>query len=216
MPPDDLEPATLADLTDDGRVVGVLLAGETGAGLEVRGLSLLRSELRGVRLPGATLDGFSAEDVVWRDCDLAGLTLVRGVLRRCRFERCRMSGMVAADLVASGVTLVDCQADDAWLRMARLEHCELADCNLVASDWYGARVSDSRIVRCRLDGSELSTARFARVALHGTSVAGVRGANLKGTVIAPDQVLDVALAVFPTLGIAVRDEDEGKGEDERD
>jgi uncharacterized protein YjbI with pentapeptide repeats len=215
MPPDDLDPAALADLTDDRRLVGVLVAGDVGAGLEVSGLSLLRSELRGVRLPGATLDGLSAEDVVWRDCDLAGVTLGRAVLRGCRFERCRMSGLVAAELVASGVTLVECQADDAWLRMARLDHCELAGCNLTASDWYDARISDSRIVRCRLDGSELSSARFTRVALHGTSVAGIKGANLRGTVIAPDQMLDVALAIFPTLGIEIREDEDEEEEDDR-
>ncbi len=212
MPPDDLDPVALADLEDDRRLVGVLVAGGTAAGLAVSGLSLLRSELRGVRLPGATLDGLLAEDVVWRDCDLAGVTLGRAVLRDSRFERCRMSGLVAAELVASGVTLVECQMDDAWLRMARLEDCEFADCNLVAGDWYAARVSDSRILRCRLDGTELSAARFERVALHGTSLTGVRGADLRGTVIAPDQMLDVAAAIFPTLGIEVRDLDEDDDE----
>jgi uncharacterized protein YjbI with pentapeptide repeats len=214
MPPEDLDPLAVADLEDDRRLVGVLVAGGVGAGMEVSGLSLLRSEMRGVRLPGATLDGLLAEDVVWRDCDLAGVTLGQAVLRGSRFERCRMSGLVAAELVASRVTLVDCQADDAWLRMARLEQCELADCNLIGSDWYDARVSDSRILRCRLDGSELSAARFKRVALHGTSLAGVRGADLRGTVIAPDQMLDVASAIFPTLGIAVRDLDEHDAEDD--
>jgi len=44
------------------------------------------------------------------------------------------------------------------------------------------------------------------VALHGTSLEGIRGsAALRKLVIGPDQVLDVALAVFPSLGIRVED-----------
>ena len=114
---------------------------------------------------------------------------------------------MAAALAATDVRLVDCRADEAWFRMARFERVAFEGCDLTGSDWYEARVRHSRIVRCRLDGAELSKAAFDGVALHGTTLAGIRGAGrLRNLVIGPDQVVDVALAVFGPLGITVADE----------
>ncbi|HET6954445.1 MAG TPA: hypothetical protein VFI47_29035, partial [Acidimicrobiales bacterium] len=101
--PDGLAPAALDDLDDDATVDRVAIAGETAVDLAVRGLTLRRSRLAGVRLPGATFDHVEMVDVEWEDCDLSGLTLGIAVLARVEFRRCRLSGLVAPDLAASDV-----------------------------------------------------------------------------------------------------------------
>jgi uncharacterized protein YjbI with pentapeptide repeats len=204
--PDALVTAAVDLLGDDGALEGVRCDGGDVAGRSIEGLALHGADLVGCRFTGATLSGLDLLDVVLRDCDLSGASLAGAVLRRVTFERCRLSGLVANDLSASHVRISDCRADGAWLRAARFEHCDIADCEFTESDWYGAEVRRSRIVRTRLDGSELSTAVFADVALHGSSLAAVRGAALRDVVIGSDQVIDVAVAVFGSFGIVIDDE----------
>ena len=204
--PDVLDAAALDLAGDDDTLEGVRCDGGEAAGRCVDSLTLRAAVLVGCRLTGATLSGLDMLDVVVRDCDLSGANLAGAVLRRVTFERCRLSGLVANDLSATDVSVRDCRADGAWLRAARLEHCDIADSEMTGSDWYGAEVRRSRIVRTRLDESELSTAVFADVALHGSSLSGVRGAALRDVVIASDQVIEVAVAVFGTYGIVIDDE----------
>ena len=204
--PDVLDAAALDLAGDDDTLEGVRCDGGEAAGRCVDGLTLRAAVLVGCRLTGATLSGLDMLDVVVRDCDLSGANLAGAVLRRVTFERCRLSGLVANDLSATDVSVRDCRADGAWLRAARLEHCDIADSEMTGSDWYGAEVRRSRIVRTRLDESELSTAVFADVALHGSSLSGVRGAALRDVVIGSDQVIEVAVAVFGTYGIVIDDE----------
>jgi hypothetical protein len=205
--PEELDSATLADLDDDRMLDGVTLSGETAVDLAVRGVTLRRARLTGLRTPGATFDGVVLTHVVVEDCDLSGATFDGAVLERVELRRCRLSGLVAAALAATDVRLVDCRADEAWFRMARFERVVFEGCDLTGSDWYEARLRHSRIARCRLDGAELSKAAFDGVALHGTTLDGIRGAGgLRNLVIGPDQVVDVALAVFGPLGITVADE----------
>jgi uncharacterized protein YjbI with pentapeptide repeats len=200
----DLASVDLDDVGDDDALTGVRLTGDA-VGRTVDGLSLRGAIVAGCRLTGATLSGLDLHDVVLTDCDLSGATLAGAVLRRVTIERCRLSGVVANDVSAEDVTVRDCRAEEAWLRAARLEHCDIADCELTGSDWYGAVVRRSRILRTRLDGSELSTAVLDDVALHGSSLAGVRGADLRDVVIGTDQIMEVAVALFATRGIVIDD-----------
>ena len=55
-------------------------------------------------------------------------------------------------------------------------------------------------------GGELSQAKLDDVALHGSSLAGVLGGDgLRNVVVGPEQVLDLALVVLPSLGIRIED-----------
>lgn len=203
--PDELAPADLDDIADDDALDGVRVDGGAAVARSIEGLVVRHATLTGCRLTGAALPGLELVDVALRDCDLWGATLTGAVLRRVTIERCRLSGLVASDLIATDVGLRDCRAEEAWLRAARFDHCDIADCELSGSDWYGAHVRRSRILRSTLDGSELSTATFQDVALHGSSLAGVHGADLRDVVIGSDQVVEVAVAVFATRGIVIDD-----------
>ena len=201
--PDDLD---LDDVDDHDSHEGVRCDGGVMVGRTVSGLSLREAQLTGCRLTGVVLPEAELVDVALRDCDLSGADLSRARLRRVTFERCRLSGLVAAESEATDVRLVDCRAEEAWWRMARLDQCEIVGCDLTRSDWYGARVRRSRLVRTRLDGSELSTATFTDVSLHGSSLAGVGGADLRDVVIGHDQVVELAVALFATRNVVIDDD----------
>lgn len=211
----ELTTVDLADVADDDRLEDVRFDGGDATGRTIDGLDVRGAIVSGCRLTGVVLSGLELRDVVLRDCDLSGADLTGAVLLRVTVERCRLSGLVASDLSATDVTVADCRAEGAWLRSARLEHCDITDCELTGSDWYGASVRASRLVRTRLDESELSTATFADVALHGSSLSGVRGAALRDVVIASDQVVEVAAALFPTRGIVIDDDPDGDDPDAR-
>jgi uncharacterized protein YjbI with pentapeptide repeats len=122
------------------------------------------------------------------------------------FRRCRLSALVAAEVVASDLAMIDCKADEAWLRMARMERAEVTRCDLTGSDWYRAQVKQARITGCRLAGANFSLAKLDDVALHGSSLAGVLGGDgLRNVVVGPEQVLDLALVVLPSLGVRIED-----------
>jgi uncharacterized protein YjbI with pentapeptide repeats len=204
--PDERVHVGVDDLGDDRTIEAARVDGGDAVGAAIDGLVLRGVTLAGCRFTGATLEALELVDVTLTDCDLSGVTLAGAVLRRVVFERCRMSGVVANDIVGTDVTWRDCRAEEAWLRSARLEHCDLLDCQLTGSDWYGARVERSRLLRCSLDEGELSTAVMHDVALHGSSLSGVRGADLRDVVIGSDQVVEVAVAVFATRDIVIDDE----------
>lgn len=114
-----------------------------------------------------------------------------------------MSGVVANDLVGTDVTLSDCRVDQAWLRSARLDHCDVLDCELTGTDWYGAQIERSRLLRC-------STTASCPPVCCATSPCTDRrwpgcGAR-RDVVIGSDQVVEVAVALFATQGIVIDDE----------
>jgi uncharacterized protein YjbI with pentapeptide repeats len=202
--PDDLDAVGLDALDDDAELVGVVLGPGTAAGIEADGLTLRRSRLSGLRLPGAGFRNLALVDVVVEDCDLAGVTFAASRFDRVVFRRCRMSGVVAADLVATDVCVDDTRADEIWLRAARLESCEITGCDLTGSDWYEARVAHSRITGCRLDGAELSSLALDDVVLHGSTFAGTSGlAGLRNATIDAGQLVELGRPVLAGLGIVV-------------
>jgi uncharacterized protein YjbI with pentapeptide repeats len=92
--------------------------------------SVMRAELRTVRLTGAQLAEATVRDVTFADCrlDLAGLRLAR--LERVVFRDCRMD---EADLYGArlkDVLFERCTLREATLSGATLERCELRGCDL--------------------------------------------------------------------------------------
>jgi uncharacterized protein YjbI with pentapeptide repeats len=112
------------DLTD------VRVEGADWANLRAPRASLLRVELRGVRLTGAELAEALLRDVRLVDCrvDLTGLRSAR--LERVHFDGCRLEEL---DLYGSRLTDVRferCELRDATLSSATLERCAIAGCDL--------------------------------------------------------------------------------------
>jgi uncharacterized protein YjbI with pentapeptide repeats len=170
---------------EDGRFLECALESSTfSGGSLVRG-TWRGSSLRGVRLVGVTLARSSFTDVAWDDCVLAG---------------CDLSGAYLQQVTVRGGGW-----DTVNLRGARLEKVVFEDCRLLDLDLGAARLSDVRFPGCRFERLDLTKAELTRVDLRGAALSIDRGYDrLRGAVIEPGQLIDLAPALAAYLGIAVR------------
>lgn len=202
-------PTALHDpqLVDGTDWAGVEVSGEVGGDAEIDSLDVSASRLANLRLTGRRIDGLHMVDVLVEDCELSGVTIPAAYLRRVEFRRCRVSGLSAPNLRAHHVRFTDCRADGVSFRMSAWDTCVLSEVNLRDVDFHGAKLAGVHLLGCDLTGADFSKTTTSAVALHGSTLEGIKGAgNLRGAVIAGDQVLMLALRVFASLGIVVDDD----------
>lgn len=198
--------STLADGTD---LDGVLLRDATLDHPAVADVEMSRSHVVGAVLTGATLERWRLTDVVLENCELSGVSLERASFERVELRACRLSGFVAPGLVARSLTASDCRLDGAVLSGATIERSALRDCDLRRADLSRARLTGTALLRCDLRGIDLDRARCAGLLLFGSRLDEVRSAeSLRGAVIAPDQLAELAVSLVDGLGITVADPDE--------
>lgn len=206
--PASVEGARAAEAVEDDDVLDVVrwtssTALPAGGAADV---SVTGARLQGVRFTGTTWEGMTLVDAVVTDCEFSGAELTGARWERVELRGCRMSGLVAPGLRARNVRFVGCKLDEAWLRSAAFDTCAFEDCELTGADLLGARLTRTRLVDCRLDGAEFGDTRGDEVAIHGSSLTGASGlAELRGLVIARDQVLPLAFPLLAAHGITVDD-----------
>ncbi|WP_433872160.1 pentapeptide repeat-containing protein [Saccharopolyspora sp. CA-218241] len=184
-------PEPLVSGRDAGTVPDVVLSG---------------SRWRRGRLTGLRWRRWRCRDVVFEGCDLSGVIVEGGALERVEFRDCRMSGVVLAGAKLTDVLFSGCKLDLANLRMVEGRRVEFTDCALLEADFHEARLSGGRIEDSELGGADFTGGSLPGLRLHGSGLRGLVGAEaLRGAVIGPDQVLDVATALFDAAGIAVAD-----------
>jgi uncharacterized protein YjbI with pentapeptide repeats len=156
------------------------------------GTNLRRARMNDVWASGTRLTGCSLAETDWLDsafvgCSLAGLEVFGATLRRVVLRRCKL--------------------DSVNLRSAALHDVAFEDCVLRDVDFGGARLE-----RVSFPGSTLERARFGRAELKRADLRGAVGIDLvdgyeslKGAVITPGQLLDLAPALARTLGITVKE-----------
>ena len=156
------------------------------------GTDLRRSRFNDVWAQGTRFTGASLAETDWLDssltgCSLAGVELFGAVLRRVVVRRCKL--------------------DSVNLRGAALHDVVFEDCVLRDVDFAEAKLDG-----VTFPGSRIERARFGRATM---TRADLRGAvsidladgydSLRGAVISPGQLLDLAPALAATLGITVED-----------
>lgn len=202
---DDLV-ATYDAVDDEAELAEAMVRGDFG------GSELYLVAFRQCRIEGATFTGSrfvrpTFVDCVVVDSDLSGVVLEDGRLERVEFDRCRLSGLQAPKTQFTDVAFLDCKADAASFRMTVWERAEFRDCNLVDSDFYGAKLPKSRIQGCDLAQADLTKADLTGSRLHRSNLADVRGGEaLRGVTLSTDQLIPAALAVFASMKIRVDDE----------
>jgi len=192
-------------LADETSWDGVQVRGDLGEAAAAR-VELAGSRLIDVRLTGAQLPGLRLRDCVLERCELSGANLEEAGLDRCELIDCRLSGAVLSAARLRHVRFVGCRMDGVNLRLAtgtgvRFDHCELTN-----ADFYAAQLSDGEVLDCALAGADFSQADLAGTEMYGSGLAAVVGSHsLRGVTIDAGQVLSLALAMFPALGITVGD-----------
>src|SRR5262245_1653658 len=170
-------------------------------------VSVRQSRVEGAFFTGSRLIRASFADCVIVDFDFSGVRFDDCRLERVEFLRCRVSGVQATKSQFTDVALVDCKADAASFRMSVWERAEFRDCNLVESDFTGAKLPGSRLDGCDLAKADLTKCDLTGTRLHRSNLTDVKGGDsLRGVIISSDQLIPVALAVFASMKIRIEDE----------
>jgi uncharacterized protein YjbI with pentapeptide repeats len=91
--------------------------------------------------------------------------------------------------------------------MTTWERAELRDCNLVESDFYSAKLPETRLHGCDLARADFSKAELAGSRMQRSNLADIRGGeSLRGVTISSDQLIPAALAVFTSMKIRIDDD----------
>jgi len=140
-------------------------------------------------LQAATLD---LTESVWRDSLVTGGRIGAVPASSAQLTRVRFRGLKLDFLNLRGATLQDVVFQDCMLG-----EVDVADANLTDVDFAGSRV-DSLSVR---------NATLTRVDLSGATLQALSGLDhLRGALISPAQLLDLAPLLADHLGIEVRDD----------
>lgn len=217
LPPrlDALEPVDAESVVDDDEWSGLEIRGSArrdGGSLEIDGCRLV-----GVALVGSTVERLRVTDTVFEDCDLSGLVAEESDLLRVELRGCRMRGLVLPQSRWRDVRIDGASLDEASLRLASAGRVEITGSSLRDVDLYGAELADAALRSCDLTGVELSSAHLRGTHLQGSTLVGLRGADaLRGVVIDPAQVHQVALGILAALEIVVDDDLDDDRDDDRD
>jgi len=170
-------------------------------------VSVRQCRVEGARFTGSRLVRAAFVDCVIVDSDFSGVRLDDCRFERVELRRCRVSGLQATKSQFTDVALFDCKADAASFRMSVWERAEFRDCNLVESDFTGAKLPASRVEGCDLTKADLTKCDLTGTRLHRSNLTDVKGGDaLRGVVISSDQLIPAALAVFASMKIRIDDE----------
>ncbi|RKN09709.1 pentapeptide repeat-containing protein [Streptomyces radicis] len=184
-------------------------------------------EFDGLDLTDAAAPGASFLDCALRRCvlDAAGmkrarfvdtlLTDVRGVgtalseasLRDVEIRDARLGGIQLSGATLTRVLIEGGKIDYLNLRQATLTDVTFRDCVLVEPDFAGARLERVSFDGCDLRDVDLTAATCKDTDLRGAvGLSLLRGADrLRGAVITPGQLLDLAPHLAAELGVRVAD-----------
>jgi uncharacterized protein YjbI with pentapeptide repeats len=191
---------------DEAEVTDAMVQGDF-AGSELHLVAFRQCRVESATFTASRLTRAAFVDCVVVDSDLSGVLLEDGRLERVEFLRCRLSGLQAPKSQFTDVAFVDCKADAAAFRMTTWERAEFRDCNLVESDFYGAKLPGSRIQGCDLTRADFSKADLTRSRLQRSNLTDLRGGDaLRGVTLGSDQLIPAALALFAVMKIHIDDE----------
>jgi uncharacterized protein YjbI with pentapeptide repeats len=88
--------------------------------------------------------------------------------------------------------------------MGEAQRIVFEDCDLNDSDFYSASLQSTRFFDCNLSNADFSQAKLPGARFHGSTLYNISGAvYLTEVVIDTNQVMQLALQVFGSLGIRV-------------
>jgi uncharacterized protein YjbI with pentapeptide repeats len=196
-------PAGLVDETD---ITDAILSGDY-SGLDITLAEITACRLDHAQFTSTRLARTRLVDCLVVDSDFSGVLLEECRLTRVEFRGCRLAGLQAASVTFGDVGFFDCKMSGANFRMTVWERAEFHSCDLVDADFYGAKLPGSRFQGCDLSDVELSKSALTGSRLHGSSLDRIRGGDaLRGVTIGSDQIIPTALAIFGSLNISVRDD----------
>jgi uncharacterized protein YjbI with pentapeptide repeats len=204
--PDQLEIVEIDGLEacfelEDVRICSASL-GETNAGsgrferVQLEDVALSESKLRAVELI----------DVIGKRIDAANGDWAGAQLRRTRFSDARLTGLNLAEARIEEVSFKGCKLDYVNFRHSAIEQVSFEDCLLTGADFQGASINATRFSGCQLVDADFSKAALSLVDLRSSELA-LAGSvlGLRGAIIDPLQLMELARTLAQELGITIED-----------
>ncbi len=187
-----------AELADTPSFAGTEAGSGEFVNVRMTGASFSETRFRGVRLL----------DVVARELDATSADWTGAAMSRVLFENCRLTGFQVPEADLKDVTFKRCKIDYGNFRMARLENVTFDECVFDDTDFSNGVLERVEFPSCEIRDTDFHGARMSRVDLSGAQLA-LRGsaASLRGAIISPLQLIDLAPAMAQEIGIEVEDGD---------
>jgi uncharacterized protein YjbI with pentapeptide repeats len=132
------------------------------------------------------------DEAEWTDVEFSDSRILLGGLKDATLRR---------------VTFHHCELDYVILRGARLEQVRFVNCLLRSVDFSGSVLTDVAFPGSTLDRVRFRGVRADELDLRGIDALGISGelSKLRGAVVAPGQLLEIAETLAWECGIEVRD-----------
>ncbi|HTA97387.1 MAG TPA: pentapeptide repeat-containing protein [Solirubrobacteraceae bacterium] len=204
--PDELQPIDLAGLASRFELEDVRVCSASLRKLDAGSGRLARGQLVDVGLGESKLRGVEFVDVIAERLDAANGDWGGAQLRRTLFSDARLTGLSFAEARIEHVSFKLCKLDYANFRHCRIEHVTFEDCVLTGADFQGAKIKETVFSGCQLLEADFSKAELSRVDMRGSGLA-LAGSvlGLRGAIIDPLQLMELARTLAHELGITVED-----------
>jgi uncharacterized protein YjbI with pentapeptide repeats len=145
-------------------------------------------------------------DVIAERIDAANGDWGGARLRCTRFSDARLTGLNFAEARIEEVSFKGCKLDYANFRHSAIKQVSFENCVLTGADFQGASLDATLFSDCQLVEADFSTAKLSLVDLRGSELA-LAGSvlGLRGAIIDPLQLMDLARTLAQEIGITVED-----------
>lgn len=203
---DELEPIDLAGLASRFELEDVRLCSASSPKLDAGSGRLARARLIDIDLGESKLRGVELVDVIAERLDAANGDWGGAQLRRTSFSEARLTGLSFAEARIEHVSFKLCKLDYANFRHSEIEHVSFEDCVLTGADFQGAKIKKTVFFGCQLLEADFSKAELSHVDMRGSGLA-LAGSvlGLRGAIIDPLQLMELARTLAHELGITVED-----------
>ena len=145
-------------------------------------------------------------DVIAERIDAANGDWAGAQLRCTRFSDARLTGLNFAEARIEEVSFKGCKLDYANFRHSAMKQVSFEDCVLTGADFQGASLDATLFSDCQLVEADFSKAKLSLVDLRGSKLAFVGSVlGLRGAIIDPLQLMELAPILAQELGITVED-----------
>lgn len=165
-----------------------------------------RAHLKDIDFGESKLRAVQFIDVAAERIDAANGDWGGAQFRRAQFKDARLTGLNLAEAQVEQVSFKGCKLDYANFRHSAIKQVSFEDCVLTGADFQGASLNATLFSRCQLAEADFSKAEMSLVDLRGSELA-LAGSvlGLRGAIIDPLQLMELARTLAQELGIAVED-----------
>jgi uncharacterized protein YjbI with pentapeptide repeats len=204
--PDQLESVEIDRLDARFELEDVRICSASLGGTNAGSGRFQRVQLEDVALGESKLRAVELIDVVGERIDAANGDWGGAQLRRTQFSDARLTGLNFAEARIEEVSFKGCKLDYANFRHSTIVQVSFEDCVLTGADFQGASIDATLFSRCQLGEADFSKAEISLVDLRGSELA-LAGSvlGLRGAIIDPLQLMELARPLAQELGITVRD-----------